>query len=166
MSHDNNATAPWLGRLASREDVYDRYESHLHEGVIALLPATLEQITAAGRQFIVETVDHGRIIGATTSLVTRPGDEIIFAQRAGRAGWTRFVKGREPEASSELSVVLMVARNEPGYVCLSAWIGGPSRPEPWDPKPAEDSLEFWLSHALVWDPDEIVPGTETPDCPW
>jgi len=153
--------------LKSGEVVVDRFHSHLHRGVAPLLPEALARIESNGRDFLVEEVDFGRPIGETICVPTGPGDEIVFAKRPKRFGLTRFVKNRKPEPSSSVTVVLKVTGEDRGaYVLLSAFIGGKPEPEPWDKNATEKSVAFWVSHALVWGCEPVVPGTETTVCPW
>jgi hypothetical protein len=153
-----------LGTLASGEQAVDGCPSHLHGRVIHYLPEALGQIDARGRAHIAETIDLGRVVGERTCVATEPGDEIVCAQRPGRAGLTRWVKNRRPEPCT--TVMVVVAQEPAGYVCLTAFVGGGSEPEPWDFRATSRSMEFWQTHALIWGEEPAIPGTETPDCPW
>jgi len=68
---------PLLAVLASGEPVFDRPDSHLHGGTVELLPEALATVSAKARDFIVATVEFGRILGERTCVATHPGDEII-----------------------------------------------------------------------------------------
>lgn len=157
-----------LGKLKSGESVFDRDDySHLHTGVHELLPEVFEQITAGGKKFIVTTVDLGRVVGQSTRVLTDENDEIVFVQRVGRKGLTRFVKNRVAENSSQVTIVLKRDLSLPKYTLLTAWIGSQSELEPWDPKADYDkSAEFWSRNALIYGSEKVVPGTETKICPW
>lgn len=162
-------------KLRSGEGVVDRYNSHLHEGVVRLLPDALARIESQGREFFVEEVDFGRPIGETTCVATAVGDQVVYAKRPKRWGHSRFVRNRKPESCSSLVVILKAGGNGE-YVLITAFIGHRPQPEPWDrrnfsqqsdPQLAERlSREFWSSHALVWGSEETVPRTETVRCPW
>ncbi len=154
-------------KLGSGEVVADRHQSHLHSGVAALLPEVLARISAGGRQFLVEEVDFGRLIGETVCVATSDADEIIFAQRLRRAGLTRFVKNRIAEPCGSVVVILKKDDRDPStYVLITAFIGHKPEPEPWDRNATEQSAAFWGSHALIWGSEPTVPGTETSVCPW
>lgn len=167
-----------LGTLGSGEVVYDRPRSHIHGEVASLLPEALGRIESAGRSFFIEEVDFGQIIGETTCVATRPGDQIIYAKRPKRYGHSRFVLNRTPEPCSSLVVILMKAQDGDYdyYVLITAFVGHRPEPEPWDrrnfsqqPNPAKAerrSRKFWANYALVWGSEPIVPGTETTKCPW
>ena len=95
------------------------------------------------------------------------GDEIVYAQRVGRTGLTRFVKNRSLEPCSTLFVLLMRDKGgAPLYVCLTAFIGRRAELEPWDPRATPASREFWSREALIWGSEPIIRGTETDQCPW
>lgn len=163
-------------KLASGEPVYDRNNSHIHEGVMRLLPAAFARIDSEGRQFLVEEVDYGRPIGETICVATGRGDEIVYSKRPKRFGYSRFVKNRNPEPYNAVTVILKRDGHEDYYVLITAFVGPRPEPEPWDrknfsqqsdPQEAERrAQEFWSSHALVWGCEETIPGTETTVCPW
>ena len=154
-------------KLKSGEVVVDRHDSHLHESVVPYLPVALAGIESNGREFFIEEVDFGRQIGETICVATGPGDEIVYAQRPKRFGLTRFVKNRKPEPCSSVVVILKAMGRQTGtHVLITAYIGRKAEPEPWDRNATASAYEFWNSHALVWDCEEILPGTETDICPW
>jgi hypothetical protein len=152
-------------KLKSGESVVDRQRSHAHDGVQPLLSEVFEKINSEGRGFIVATVDLGRIVGNQTRVETRDGDEIVFAQRVGRFGLTRFVKNRRAEPCSSVTVILKKGdRGE--YILITAWVGTQSEPEPWDRNATARSVPFWNASALIWGSEAIIAGTETTQCPW
>lgn len=155
-----------LGSLSSGETVYDRPRSHLHAGVCELLPEALATVDAGGEGFLVVECDFGRVIGQTSRVATHPGDTIVYAQRVGRRGLSRFVKNRHPEPCQRVTVVLKRDERDAYYVLLSAWIGTRAEPEPWDANATERSVDFWNSQALVWGSEDVVLGTEQIWCPW
>jgi hypothetical protein len=156
-------TVMWT--LKSGERVVDRHRSHLHGDVAALLPAALVAISSGSKSFLVVSHDFGRVVGETICVATGPGDTIVYAQRPGRHGHTRFVMDRVPEPTSQVTVILK-AGNDGEYVLISAFIGAPAEPEPWDRNGTARSREFWNTHALVWGSETTIPGTETSVCPW
>lgn len=161
-----------LGKLKSGEAVVDRYNSHLHESVMPLLPEAFARVESAGRKFLVCELDFGRVVGESNCVATGPGDEIVFAKRPKRLGLTRFVKNRQAEPTSFAVVILKTADGEPGaYALVTAFIGQLAEKEPWDKNiqnanERQRSLAFWNSHALVWGCEEVISGTETAACPW
>ena len=155
-----------VGNLGSGEPVYDRPQSHTHNGVSRILSAALAKIQSEDRKFLVEEVDFGQPIGETVCVVTGFDDEIVFAKRLKRLGYSRFVKKRSPEPCNKVVVILKKDEREDYYVLITTFIGYRPEPEPWDRNATEKSVEFWDSHALIWRQEEIIPGTETGECPW
>ena len=150
-----------LGRLASGEAVINRRRSHLHGDVEKYLAEALGKVTSDGKYFVVANVDLGRVIGQRVCVETSDTDEILFAKRQHRKGLTRFVKNRKPKDSSTVQLVLKQTEDLNTYVCLTAYVGIHSEPEPWDPNATENSVKFWETHALIWGTTPIVEGTET-----
>ena len=154
-------------KTKSGEELVERFNRHLHPEVEALLPEALLRIESGGRKFFREQVDFGRVIGKTICVATNIGDNIVFAKRPNRSGYTRFVKNRQPEPTTFFSLIIKQGDMERGkLVLLSAYIGEIGEPEPWDRNAGPNSSKFWAEHALVWGDEEIVPGTETDICPW
>ena len=147
---------PW--RLKSGEWVKNRQRSHLHAGVVPLLENAFSQISSHGRDFLIETIDYGRIVGETTCVRTGDCDEIVFAQRPNRAGLTRFVTNRQPVPTSMVTAVLKRGDFR-SYILITSWFGNQAEPEPWDKNATERSVHFWSQHALVWDSEEVLSGT-------
>jgi len=147
---------PEIGKLASGEFVFDRPRSHLHGEVCSLMPEVLAKVSSHEREILIEQVDLGRIVGQKICIETSPSDKIVYAQRVHRKGLTRFVMGREPEDCSSVVVILKRDADSETYVCLSAYIGTHSEPEPWDRFATPQSAEFWMTHALIWDGEEIA----------
>jgi len=137
----------------------------LHGGVEHFLLEALSKIESKGERFLVESVDLGRIVGESICVPTEPGDEIVYAQRLGRSGLTRFVKNKRPRPCSSVTVILLAVENNQ-YLLITAFVGLKAAPEPWDKNVEEHSLEFWNSHAIVYGTEPIIPGTETAQCPW
>lgn len=154
----------WI--LGSGQRVVDRHKSHVHEKLTDLLPEALARINADGRRYFTEQVDFGRPVGETSRVATKPGDQIVYAQRANRSGLTRFVKNRKAESCSAVTVVLKKDDRDDYYILITAFVGYRAEPEPWDKKATPQSSAFWSSQALVWGAEEVIPGTETVMCPW
>lgn len=153
-------------KLGSGETVVDRHRSHMHGSLESLVCEALQRISSAGRKFLIEEVDFGRIVGETVCVTTGPGDKILFAQRPGRFGLSRFVCNRKPEDCSKMVIILKKAEEDDCYVLITAFIGHKPEPEPWDRNATVRSRDFWISRALVWGAEPVVVGTETAVCPW
>lgn len=97
---------------------------------------------------------------------TTESDDVFYAKRPNREKYTRFVRGREPVPATTVTIEL---RKKGGteFEIFTAFIGKLTPPFPFGKDDLnEDGREFWKNHALVVGNQELVPGTETTDCPW
>jgi len=149
---------PVLGRLASGETVVDRPVSHAHiEG--GYLRQAFGMIDAGDRDFVIEQVQFHHYIGDAHCVETTAEDEpnITQACRVGRAGLTRFVSGRQPEPTQDITIILLRPEEAGRMVLISAWPGVKAEPEPWDerlktdPEAKARSEAFWAGHALLYE---------------
>lgn len=152
--------------LASGEEVFDRFNSHVHSDVLSLLPEALAEVDSNGRRFFIYEHDFGRVVGETVCVLTTDTDEIVWAKRPKRFGHSRFVKNRTAKPCNAVTIILKRDDREDYYVLITAFVGHRPEPEPWDRNATANSRVFWDSHALVWGSEPIVPGTETSVCPW
>ncbi len=155
-----------IGHLSNGERVFDRPRSHLHQNPSLLknLPEALLKIDPEKREFFIETVDFGREIGVSNCIETKEEDEVVYAQRVGRFGMSRFVKNRTAEPSSQITVILK--KIPEGYITISGFVGPKAEREPWDAHADKNSIPFWRKHAIIYGTEQIIPGTETKKCPW
>ncbi len=159
-----------LGHLKSGERVFNRHHSHIHGNLLNLIPEGLSKIESKGRNFIEAEVDFQRFIGQTINVTTNKNDEIIYAQRKGRSILSRFVKNRSAQDCQKIFFVLKKTGKQT-YVLITAFIGEKPSPEPGDWKyfqkqknpqmEHKKSVQFWKHHALLWNREEVVSGTET-----
>lgn len=155
-----------LGKLGSGQVVFDRPNSHLHKDILGILEEALLKINLKDENYQEVELDLGRVMGRTDCVETNDSDQIVYAKRRGRKGYSRFVKNRKSEDSSKIVIVLKKAKEENCYLLVTAFIGSFPGPEPWDPNATMQSKKYWSSHALIWNSTEIDPKTETSLCPW
>jgi hypothetical protein len=165
---ENRQEVVTIGNLASGEKVIIRNTSHVHDNpeLEKYLINALSKIKSNNQNVIEGEVDFGKTIGVTRCIATSENDEIVFAMRPKRKGYTRFVKGRVPEPTSKLTVILTKDRQTNDYLVLTTYIGAKAEPEPWDFRATDKALEFWKSHALVYGTEPVLEGTETSDTKW
>lgn len=161
-----------VGRTADGYEVYDRHSSHIrgHPQVQPYVEQALAQISTHGKDFFIEEVTFDAPIGVTLCVQTSPEDDILFAKRGNREGLSRFVKHKEPAASTSLTCILYKKRHV--YILETAYVGVIAPPEPWDIQAHvrhEDSnasytqsVQFWKTHALIYNPRllDIIPNSE------
>lgn len=155
-----------VGITANGLPVYDRPKSHHHLGESLLRDAIQKcELTVA---FEKRSIQYPSPVGLTDCVTTGPKDAIIYAQREGRTGLTRFVLDRKPEPCSSVVIICKQAEvaREAGYILVTAFLGSESEPEPWDRRATPAARQFWNSHALIWNSAAVLPETLTAICPW
>ncbi len=155
-----------VGVSANGLPVYDRPKSHQHLGEALLRDAIGRcELNAT---FEKRPVQYPTPVGLTDCVGTSSKDAIIFAQREGRNGLTRFVLDRKPEPCSSIVIICKQAEElrERGYILVTAFLGSESEPEPWDRRATPAAHRYWSDHALVWNSAPVLPATLTAICPW
>ena len=132
----------------------------LREAVERVIP-TLE----GGPEWVRIERDTGEMIGTTDLVETTEGDDIVYALRPRRQVYSRFVKGKEARPTSWITIALHKL-GEREYELYTAFVGRNTPSFPGGDYLPEESKAFWANHALVWDSQDIVPGSETTTCPW
>jgi hypothetical protein len=154
-----------LGQLASGQSVFDRPNSHIHNGTRELLKPAFSTINLNGEVFRVQTIDFGQVIGRQNCVPTTRKDRILYAKRVDRYGHSRFVQERVALPCSTLVVILK--KDDAGdYILITSYTGIEAGPEPWEHRATAQSREFWSRHALVWGCEPVIPNTATWRCPW
>ena len=153
--------------------VYDPEDSHTSthfKDAPVLKDLVIEILTnrKLSGELVAEDVDLGRIVGNSDVVEVSSSDEIVYAKRQKREdqGFVPFVKNREPQPTSLVSIYL-VQKDKDTYELSSAWIGvfdSPNFPQMENAEP--NSIPYWRRHAFVWGSQKIIPGSERADCPW
>lgn len=131
----------------------------LHQDVYPLLEEAFSLFTPNEEIIQKVVVQFNRVIGTTTCVKTTPDDVIVYATRKNRKWTSRLVKNRDPEPSSEMTVVMKRCKGNI-YRLLTAYIGGASEKEVADrnirsPEELAASIAFWNCHALIYVEDDI-----------
>ena len=152
--------------------ISDDTQRHLeaHPGIIDLLTEAIIKIKLPTMpQQLQLQVDLGRIVGKSSLLETpqiTATTPCWFAKRQGRLGPSRVIPDIGPAETSVISIIANAITSD-RYELVSAWYGGMAPKEPWDPDLADDplayeeSINFWCSHALVYDPDVMDESFES-----
>jgi len=132
-----------------------------HPEVERLLGEVCERLTLpSDSSFLRCEVEMGRIVGFAGCVETPPvkvDEPATFARRIERSGPSRVVM-MQREETTKISLLAFPSREDARtYVLITAWVGSLAPKEPWDPNISSEierreSLAFWLSHALVYDP--------------
>ena len=165
----NNESIPssreFLCKSANGSDVFidiDETNIGLHvvenPGLVDLVKEVVEQSLVEGEKVALE-VDLGRVVGETSIVEVDERDEIVFAKRIETNKFSKFVKNRELVPTSNVVVILF--KEDYGYLVWSGWCGELMPQEPDGKGGTRTSREFDRTHAMVYDPEIIQPGTET-----
>ncbi|NRT15270.1 hypothetical protein HNP99_001617 [Flavobacterium sp. 28A] len=84
--------------------------------------------------------------------------------RKNRRGYSRFILKKEPTETKSLFIVLKKSRI--GYVIITIFCGKKAAREPFDNLATDEDLNFWQTHALLFNEDIIIKDTITTICPW
>ena len=160
----------YLGKTKNNIAVYvDTKTAHAmtHFAHQPKLRGTIEQIIptiVANSKMIRIERDLGEEIGTTDLVATTEGDEIVYALRPHRKVYSRFVKHKQPVPSSWVTIVLRKTGDE--YSLYTAFVGRNTPSFPGGDYLPDQSVDFWSRHALVWGSQEVIPCSETSECPW
>jgi cold shock CspA family protein len=88
---------------------------------------------------------YGKTFACETTIL----DDIFYAKRKNKKGYSRFAKNKQPGASALFTIII---RFRQGFHQVVASYFGPKTPaEPWDRIASPESLDFWRNHALIPD---------------
>lgn len=146
------------GRMLVPPETVEHLDAHPE--VWEVLEEAVAKVELTGRRNVEDEIDLGRIIGRT-GCVTTPlvgyGQTSFFVQRPARRGPSRVVKTDTAPEISTVSIVATPTDMVNTYVLHTAYIGTLAPPEPWNRclttgLARRRSLEFWSTHALVYQP--------------
>ena len=160
----------FIGTCQNGKKIFDRPFSRWHEDVSkdVLLEALLK--LAPHGLFHKEVIDMKYIIGKSHCVEVTKDDDIVYVIRKMKNGPTPMVRNKAPDDSSLLTILLKQIGLEK-YILISTYIGE-GEPEPWDfhfynqstwrkkrnfdQEEYQKSVDFWNTHALVYDEDDIA----------
>lgn len=149
-----------LGVSSNGKSVFDRHHSHVHEVPPELIEEAVSKIAISTQSMQKFEIEMGRVIGKSSCVTTTPQDQIVFAQRKGRYGRTRFAKNRQPWDCSKMFLIVKATEVPDRFVLITCFVGETPEPEPWDRNATPNSAAFWATHALVWDPSLLADNAE------
>lgn len=160
----------FITKSVNGKNIFNRFNSHIHKNVTKeVLVKALSDLHLC-KEFHKEVVNMKHTIGKCNCVPIDVNDEVVYVVRKGRKGPTPMVKGRKPVDSSCITLVLKRIEDD-NYILLSSYIGSDSAPEPWDSNFYDQltwekkvdideiayakSIEFWNTHSLIYDKDDI-----------
>lgn len=109
--------------------------------------------------------DMGRSIGRSELVATADTDTVFYARQTKAAGFTRFVKNRQADSTSYITIKL--TRDDDGeYELVSIWIGKDFPETPDHVEATKASTSYWSSHAVIYNGQPMISSTLTKTCPY
>lgn len=78
---------------------------------------------------------------------TTESDEVFYARREGKSGYSRFVRNRTPHSTNVFTMI--IERRDRMAQIIAAYHGYRSHPEPYDSKATKEAIVYWRNHALI-----------------
>lgn len=154
------------GRICLTEGARKHLEAHPE--VADFLAEAISGITLPKDQsYLAVEVNLGRALGPCTMIETRtvsPDNLTTFAVRKGRDKPSRVVVVEWPPPCETIVICAIHDQNQEDprrYLLATAYVGCRAPDEPWNPRlesgsdKAREALEYWCSHAMVWNPDAM-----------
>lgn len=152
----------YLGVLKSGEQVYNRDSTHVDKVIKDLVLGVLPSIESNDEVHFEKSITFPNNIGICRVVRATFNDQIYYAVRKNRKGYSRIVKGKEGEQSNILFLVLhKYPEDGTKYVLITAYIGDRAGPEPYDKYCMPSDKEYWLNNAFVEELVEIDNNTIT-----
>lgn len=171
MFADKAMQKEYLGKTKNNIDVYfDKEFSHAvthfadHPKLVDSVKKIIPTIEIIGDVFRVDR-DIGEEVGTIDLVETDEQDEVVYAKRPLRDVYSRFVKNKTSRPTSWVTIDLRKSGDNE-YSLHTAFTGRLTPSFPGGDYLPDQSKQFWSTHALVWGSQEIVPGSETVECPW
>lgn len=147
-------------------------ENHLraHPEVIQILSEAIGRVRLPeDRSFLATEVEMGQVVGRSGCVITLPigtDEKAFFALRIGREKPSRVVPGIEGKETTKVVILAFPSKDSRDYVLITSFVGSLAPKEPWDQNirsqaEREESLDFWCSNALVYDPEVMGPYFES-----
>lgn len=138
---------------------------HIHLDLDKYLPSMINEISdKSSDDFIEQEYEFPYSIGESICVPTSNNDEIVYGIRKGRLGHSRFVKGSKPQKSKHIFATYK--KVDFGYLIITIFVGRKAGLEPYDASATSTDLLFWQKNALLFNEEEIIPGSLTKVYPW
>lgn len=133
--------------------------------VATLIKEILSKKKLPKKKDIILEHDLGRAIGNCYTVVTSEKDTIFYALPVKKTTMQRFVRHRQPEQTTHLTI-LVSHDDEGNFEVTDTWLGNYCPPFPSADLAQEESLSFWDNHAIIADMHDIQQRTITSERPF
>jgi len=145
--------------------ITDQIGSHVHGDLKNRLQMVVKRITCADREYISDVIRFPTFIGKNNCVSVTWRDEILYAKRTGRKGFSKFVLNRTSTPTDCISIYLK--RKQDIYLIKSCYYGdGKLNWIDEDLDRAYKSISYWENHAIVFGSEPIEENTITYINPW
>jgi hypothetical protein len=132
--------------------------------IVNLAKELLRTVNPKKRNATIE-FDLGRNIGNCEIVETTDKDYIIYAKPVRQSDFRRFVRRRNPEQTSFITITLH-HHSDGSYELYDAWFGRNVPGLPGSETETDASKTFWENHAIVLDGYPLQNQTITTTCPY
>lgn len=115
--------------------------------VVTLISEVLATTSPQGKKSTIE-FNFGRTIGNCEIVSTSEKDHIMYAKPLGRDTFFRFVRRRQPEQTSFITIILLLD-SDGDYELHDVWMGRDMPGMPGSNNETSESKDFWENHAWV-----------------
>lgn len=162
----------FISKTKNGFDVYvDTETSHAathlkdHPEIFGLMQEILSEYEVTENVIRFET-NMGRIVGKMDCVEITDEDDVFFAKRPNREKYTKFVKGKEPQPTSFVTMEIH-QKSDTEYEVFTAFVAPMTPSFPYNKEdPNEKNRDFWKNHALAAGKQEFIAETVTTECPW
>lgn len=121
---------------------------------IKITPEALEALGGILETFQINPQKYPIYVQTTTEfpgpslmIKTTESDEVFYARREGKSGYSRFVRNRTPHSTNVFTMI--IERRDRMAQIIAAYHGYRSHPEPYDSKATKEAIVYWRNHALI-----------------
>lgn len=171
MQFTRTQNTTFRAACGSTVEITPKAKAHMeaHPEVANLLAEAIGKTHLNPRQFVEAEVELGRTIGQS-DLIGSPRQAsssiMHFAVRKGREKPTRVIPATTIGPDTSTMVVIAKCVSNKRYHLVTSWIGRLAKKEPWDPNirseaDFRESLEFWCTKGLAYNPETMGPIYES-----
>lgn len=136
------------------------YQPH----IVTLIKDLLSRTDLKAGESTVE-FDFGHDIGSCEVVKTTEKDHIMYAKPINRPAFYRFVRRKQPDPTSFVTVIVRGDENGE-YELLDTWFGRNMPAIPGAENETDQSRAFWATHAIILEGHPIQNKTLTLTCPY
>lgn len=161
-------TMATLAKSQCGQFILDKYNSR-NEVSRALIREAMSKIYLGERTYVYTAVDLKEVVGHSLVVSASWQEEIIYAKRPENNYLSRFVRNKEPQPTSLISLFVLRLRGSNEWILQNSHYGDVRLPEieyTTEVSPTQEQFDYWNNNAFCWGYLSVTPGTLTTTCPW